>query len=85
MKEPARTNPGLRQIELPIYSGDRTTYPAWRKALLDALGMDWNTFAYTNKRAFLLIYKALDGKAKKQAGAHYESGGSDDREDPKNI
>lgn len=84
-KEPARQISGLKATSLPIYDGDRSTYPAWRKAVLDALGMDWNTFGYTNKMAFLLIYKALDGRAKKQAGAHYESGGPDGLEDPEGF
>lgn len=44
--------------------------------------MDWNTFGYTNKRAFLLIFNALDGKAIKQARAYYKSGGQDGKEDP---
>lgn len=35
--------------------------------------MDGHKFGYTNKRIFLLINKALEGKGKKQAGAYYES------------
>lgn len=84
-KEPARTIQGQGPNSLPIYNGDSVDYPAWRKAVLDALGMDWHTFGYTNKRAFLLIYKALEGKAKKQAGAYYESGGPNGNEDPEGF
>lgn len=47
--------------------------------------MDWHKFGYTNKRAFLLIYKALEGKAKKRAGAYNESGGPNGDEDPERF
>ena len=77
IKEPARSDSNLREKPLPCYKGDRTLYPAWRRAVLTTLGMNWKTFGYTNKTAFLMIYCALEDKAKKQAGAYYETGGKD--------
>lgn len=85
VKEPARSDTNVRETVLPTYKGDRTSYPAWRRAVLTTLGMNWLTFGYTNKRAFLLIYNALEDRAKKQAGAYYESGGKDGREDPEEF
>ena len=60
-------------------------YPAWRRADLTTLGMNWKRFGYTNKTAFLMIYCALEDKAKKQAGAYYESGGKDGKENPEDF
>lgn len=85
VKEQARTNTNFKEASLPTYGGERATYPAWRRATLTTLGMNWNTFGYSNKIAFLLIYKALEGKAKRQAGAYYESGGKDGIEDPEGF
>lgn len=85
IKEKARIGTNFKEQSLPTYIGDRTSYPAWRRAVLTTLGMNWNSFGYTNKIAFLLIYNALEGKAKKQAGAHYESGGKDGKEDPEEF
>ena len=85
VKEPARSNRNVRETSLPSYNGDKTSYPAWRRAILTTLGMDWTTFGYTNKRAFLMIYNSLEDKAKKQVGAYYESGGKDGKEDPEDF
>ncbi|KHJ33769.1 hypothetical protein EV44_g1748 [Erysiphe necator] len=62
LKDPPTKNPNLKPNSFPIYDGDRATYPAWRRAVLSALRIDWLIFGYTNSRVFLMIYKALDGK-----------------------
>ncbi|KAI0991732.1 hypothetical protein K3495_g16455, partial [Podosphaera aphanis] len=47
--------------------------------------MDWNTFEYTDSSVFLMIYKALEGKAQKQAGAYFEAGGVGGLEKPEDF
>lgn len=84
-KDPAQTAAKLKPTKFPIYNGDRATYPAWRKAVLSALKMDWNTFNYTDSRVFLMIYKALEGKAQRQAGTYFEAGGVGGKEKPENF
>lgn len=75
-KEPAPRTPVLfRPSDLPKYDGNEDLYPAWRKAVLDTLGMEWNMFGYTNSRAFLSIYTSLEGSARRKASAFYEVGG----------
>lgn len=82
VKDPAQPIGKLKPTTFPIYNGDKSTYPAWRKAVLSALKMDWNTFGYTNSRVFLMLYKALEGKAQRQAGPYFESGGENGKESP---
>lgn len=84
-KDRAKSPGSLKPTKFPVYSGDKTTYPAWRRAVLSILKMDWNTFGYTDSRVFLMIYKALDGKAQKQAGSYFESGGLGGLERPENF
>ncbi|KAI0991106.1 hypothetical protein K3495_g17081, partial [Podosphaera aphanis] len=48
LKDPARVNSKRDPTTFPTYSGDKTTYPAWRRAVISALKMDWNTFEYTD-------------------------------------
>lgn len=84
-KDPAQTAGKLKPTKFPKYNGDRVTYPAWRKAVFSALKLDWNTFNYTNSRVFLMIYKALEGKAQKQAGTYFESGGEGGKERPEDF
>lgn len=84
-KDPACNGTKLKPTKFPTYNGDRLTYPAWRRAILSALKMDWNTFGYTNSRVFLMIYKALDGKAQKKAAAYFESGGTGGKEAPEDF
>lgn len=84
-KDPANTLGKLKPTSLPLYNGDKPSYPAWRRAVLSALGMDWNTFGYTNSRAFLMIYKALEGRAQRQAAAYFESGGLGGKEEPEEF
>ena len=75
-KEPAPRTPVLfRPSDLPKYDGSEDLYPAWRRAVLDTLGMEWNMFGYTDSRAFLSIYKSLEGSARRKASAFYEVGG----------
>lgn len=66
---------GLKPSKLPKYDGNKCNYPAWRAAVLDTFRMDWLAFGYDNSRAFLMIYRALKGKALKKAGPFYETGG----------
>lgn len=75
LKDPANPIANMKPTSFPLYNGDRSNYPAWRRAVLSALRIDWNTFKYTNSRVFLMIYKALEGKAQKQANPFFESGG----------
>lgn len=84
-KDIAKSPGALKPTKFPIYNGDKTTYPAWRRAVLSILKMDWNTFGYTDSRVFLMIYKALDGKAQKQAGSYFESGGLGGLERPEDF
>ena len=42
IKDPARKNGKLKPNQLPSYDGNRKKYPAWRKAVLSALRLDWN-------------------------------------------
>lgn len=84
-KDPPKLDYKLKPGKFPIYNGDRVTYPAWRTALLSTLKRDWNTFRYDNSYVFLSIYNALEGKAKRQAGAFFESGGRDGRQDPEEF
>ncbi|KAI0996160.1 hypothetical protein K3495_g12021 [Podosphaera aphanis] len=51
---PAAEGLRFRPTELPEYDGSRPNYPAWRRAVLLIFKMDWNTFQYTDTRAFLL-------------------------------
>lgn len=75
-KEPAPIVPVLfRPSDLPKYDGNEDLYPAWRRAVLDTLGMEWNIFGYTDSRAFLSIYNSLEGTARRKASAFYEVGG----------
>lgn len=85
LKDPPTKNPNLKPNSFPIYDGDRATYPAWRRAVLSALRIDWLTFGYTNSRVFLMIYKALDGKAQRQAATYFESGGLGGLERPEDF
>lgn len=84
-KDPASPKTKLKPTKLPTYNGDRSLYPAWRRAVLSALKIDWKTFEYTNSRVFLMIYKALEGKALKQASPFFESGGVDGKERPEDF
>ena len=84
-KDPAQKVVKVEPTTFPTYNGDRSTYPAWRRAVLSALKMDWNTFGYTDSRVFLMIYKALEGKAQKRAGAYFESGGRGGEEKPEDF
>ena len=84
-KDPANISEKLKPTSFPIYNGDKPTYPAWRRAVLSALKLDWNTFHYTNSRVFLMIYKALEGKAQRQAAAYFESGGKSGKESPEDF
>lgn len=85
LKDPPTRTPNLKPNTFPVYDGDRATYPAWRKAVLSALRIDWLTFGYTNSRVFLMIYKALDGKAQRQAATYFESGGLGGLERPEDF
>lgn len=85
IKDPAQTIVNLKPTSFPTYNGDRSVYPAWRRAVLSALRIDWNTFKYTNARVFLMIYKALEGKAQKQASPFFESGGIRGTERPEDF
>lgn len=84
-KDPPANADKLKPTSFPIYNGDQLTYPAWRRAILLALRMDWKTFGYTNSRVFLMIYKALEGKAQKRAAPFFESGGPGGKEDPEEF
>ena len=62
IKNPAANNVlGIKPTKLPIYEGNRQSYPAWRRAVLSIFRMDWNTFSYNDQRAFLMIYNSLRG------------------------
>lgn len=85
IKDPPLKETVLKPTSFPTYDGDRTTYAAWRRAVLSALRIDWHTFGYTDPRVFLMIYKALEGKAQKRAAAYFESGGVGGRESPEEF
>ncbi|KAI0990897.1 hypothetical protein K3495_g17290, partial [Podosphaera aphanis] len=85
LKDPARRTTDRKATKFPKYSGDKTTYPAWRRALLSALKLDWNTFEYTDSYVFLKIYESLEGKAQRQAGAYFEAGGLNGEEKPEDF
>lgn len=85
LKDPPIEKPNLKPNSFPIYDGDRATYPAWRRAVLSALKIDWKTFGYTDSRVFLMIYKALDGRAQRQAATYFESGGLGGLERPEDF
>ncbi|KAI0992708.1 hypothetical protein K3495_g15476, partial [Podosphaera aphanis] len=85
IKNPARARDGLKPKPFPSYDGDKVTYPAWRRAILSTLKMDWNTFDYTDSEVFLMIYEALEGKAQRQAAAFFESGGTNGSEKPEDF
>lgn len=84
-KDPPNTSGKVKPTAFPFYTGDKSSYSAWRRAVLSALRMDLNTFGYTDSRVFLMIYKALDGKAERQAAAYFESGGLGGREEPEEF
>ena len=85
LKDPAQSATSLKPTSFPTYDGDQATYPAWRRAVLSALKIDWNTFKYTDSRVFLMIYKALEGKAQRQAASFFESGGRGGHERPEDF
>lgn len=62
LKSPAHPIANMKPTSFPLYNGDRSNYLAWRRAVLSALKIDWNTFRCTNSRVFLMIYKPLEGK-----------------------
>ncbi|KAI0998562.1 hypothetical protein K3495_g9636 [Podosphaera aphanis] len=72
---PAPNDTQFRPTPLPEYDGNKMNYPGWRQAVLDIFRMDWNTFGYTDTRAFLLLYTSLKGEARTKAGPFYETGG----------
>lgn len=63
-KDPPRKNASIKQTSIPLHGGDWTTYLAWRRAILSALRIDWNTFKYSSFRVFSRVYKVIEGKAK---------------------
>lgn len=86
IKKDPKGNPTVaKRTEFPMYSGDKVTYPGWRKAVFSILKTDWNTFEYTNSKVFLMIYKSLEGKAQRQAGSYFESGGIGGLERPEDF
>lgn len=76
---------GLKPTKLPIYEGNRQSYPAWRRAVLSIFRMDWNTFAYDNQRAFLMIYNALRGEAQRKSVSFFEVGGVNGTQRPEDF
>lgn len=85
-KELATRKPVLfRPSDLPKYDGNEDLHAAWRKAVLDTLGMKWNVFGYTNSRAFLSIYTSLEGSARRKANAFYEVGGVNGTRKPEDF
>ena len=84
-KDPPQNSSNLKPTSFPTYDGDRASYPAWRRAILSAMRIDWCTFGYTDSRVFLMIYKALEGKAQKQAASFFETGGIGGREKPEDF
>lgn len=84
-KDPAQENTKIKSTAFPMYNGENSMYPAWRRAILSILKMDWLTFGYTDARVFLMIYKALEGKAAKRAVAYFESGGLQGKERPEDF
>ena len=73
-KDPPLSEVNIKPTNFPMYNGDRALYPAWKRAVLSALKIDWKTFKYTDSRVFLMIYNALEGKAQRQACTYFESG-----------
>ena len=84
-KDPAKTNYKLKPRKLPVYSGDRVTYAAWRRAVLSTLQIDWNNFQYDNPSVFLMIFNALEGKVKKEAPSFFGTGGRKGQQDPEDF
>ena len=84
-KDPANPSTKVKQTEFPIYGGNKASYPAWRRAVLSALRLDWNTFGYTDSRVFLMIYQALEGKAQRQSDSYFEAGGEGGKERPEDF
>lgn len=85
IKDPAQQEGNLKPTSFPVYNGEKMMYPAWRRGVLSALRIDWNTYKYTDSRVFLMIYKSLEGKAQKQAASYFESGGVGGRERPEDF
>lgn len=85
VKDPAQSERKLKPTSFPVYNGEKPLYPAWRRAVLSSLKIDWNTFKYTDSRVFLMIYKSLEGKAQRQAASYFESGGVGGRERPEDF
>ncbi|POS81723.1 hypothetical protein EPUL_006353, partial [Erysiphe pulchra] len=85
LETPLRTDGMPESTKFPIYGGDKASYPAWRRALFSSLRLDWNTFGYTDSRVFLMIYKAIEGKAQRQAAAYFEAGGERGKEKPEDF
>ena len=76
---------GIKPTTLPVYEGNRQSYPAWRRAVLSIFRMDWNTFNYDNQRAFLMIYNALRGEAQRKAVSFFEVGGINETQRPEDF
>lgn len=66
-KDPANLSNKVKQTEFPTYGDKKSSYPAWRRAVLSALKLDWNTFGYTDSRVLLMIYQAMEGRAQRQS------------------
>lgn len=84
-KDPPNTSGAVKPTKFPKYGGDKPSYPAWRRAILSALRLDWNTFGYTDSRVFLMIYKSLEGKAQRQTASYFEAGGEGGKENPEDF
>ena len=84
-KDPPKSNYKLKPGKFPTYNGNKITYAAWRMAMLSTLKRDWNTFGYDNSYVFLSIYNSLEGQAKIEASAYFESGGRDGSQDPEDF
>ncbi|KAI0993438.1 hypothetical protein K3495_g14746 [Podosphaera aphanis] len=82
---PAPNGTQFRPTPLPEYDGNKLNYPGWRQAVLDIFRMDWNTFRYTDTRAFLLLYTSLKGEARTKAGPFYETGGVNGTKRPEDF
>ncbi|KAI0997447.1 hypothetical protein K3495_g10739 [Podosphaera aphanis] len=60
---PRKVTQGMKPTKFPSFNGNRASYPGWRKFILNALKVDWNTFEYDDIQVFMMIYQSLEGEA----------------------
>ncbi|KAI0990749.1 hypothetical protein K3495_g17438, partial [Podosphaera aphanis] len=72
---PRKVTQGIKPTKFPSFNGNRASYPGWRKFILNALKVDWNTFEYDDTQVFMMIYQSLEDTAHSQSVGFFEMGG----------